>query len=320
MTVEHLPTIFSRATCTDRGLCPVTRLRNQVEAIESHSLYYEVHGTGPKKVVFIMGLNSSSFAWAEQAAHFGQNPEYSIVLFDNRGVGHSSTPRGPYTTSGMAADVIVLLDYLGWKAERQLHVVGTSMGGMIAQELALKIPGRIISLTLAVTTPGGPPWTNLPPWKGALSLAKLMFTTDIEKKIPIILEMVYPLAWLEATAEDDEQGRTNREIQIMTYRKRMLTTAPQHFLGAVSQMSAGLTHHVTPPRLKKISDSIPYVHIVTGDQDNLVSPENSRLIKSCMPDAELEEWEKTGHALHVQYPHKFNRMLERVFAQGERRC
>ncbi|KAJ7236736.1 Alpha/Beta hydrolase protein [Mycena haematopus] len=311
-----LATLFDSATCSRKGLCPVTRLRNQVEALESHSLYYEVHGNGKEKLVFIMGLNSSSFAWVAQVRHFGRLSDYSTLVFDNRGVGHSGTPRGPYSTSGMAEDAIVLLDYLGWTEKRGLHVVGISLGGMIAQELATRIPDRIASLTLVVTTPGGAPWSNFPPWKGALALARLTFTTDIEAKIPIILPMLYPPAWLEEPAEDYDDGRTNREVQIELYRQRILTTAPQHLIGALSQMWAALTHHVTPERLRGISEAIPKVLIVTGDQDNLVSPANSLYIKKCMPDAEFEQWENTGHGIHSQRPKKFNQMLERVFKEG----
>ncbi|KAJ7871486.1 alpha/beta-hydrolase [Mycena olivaceomarginata] len=304
-----LATLFDSATCSRKGLCPVTQIRDQVEALESHSLYYEVHGNGPEKLVFIMGMNSSAFAWLPQVQHFGPLSNYSMLVFDNRGVGHSGTPRGPYTTSGMAEDAIVLLDHLGWTEKRGIHVIGVSLGGMIAQ-------GAIISLTLAVTTPGGAPWTNFPPWKGFISLGRLTFMTDVELKIPIILAMCYPLSWLEEPAEDDAEGRTNREVQTELYRKRILTTAPQHLIGALSQMCAGLTHHVTSERLRRISETIPKVLILTGDEDNLVSPANSVYIKSCMPDAELEQWENTGHALHVQRPKKFNKMLERVFREG----
>jgi pimeloyl-ACP methyl ester carboxylesterase len=66
-------------------------------------------------------------------------------------------------TSGMAEDVITLLEHVGWIEERQLHVVGVSMGGMVAQELATRIPRRIISLVLVVTSAGGHIWNNLPP-------------------------------------------------------------------------------------------------------------------------------------------------------------
>ncbi|KAJ7470341.1 alpha/beta-hydrolase [Mycena latifolia] len=318
--LEGLSTIFDTATCSRKGLCPVTRIRNQVETFESHSLYYEIHGTGPEKLVFVMGLNSSSFAWLAQVQHFGRLSDYSMLVFDNRGVGHSGVPRGPYTTSGMAEDAIVLLDYLGWTEKRDLHVVGISLGGMISQELATRIPERIASLTLAVTTPGGHPWTNLPPWKGFTSLARLMFTPDLNLKIPIILDMVYPLQWLDEPAEDDKEGRSNREIQTEIYRHRITITAPQHLVGALSQMSAGLTHHVTQQRLRAISEVIPKVLILTGDEDNLVAPSNSRYMKNCMPDAELEEWKGTGHALHVQQPKQFNQLLERVFKEGRRKA
>ncbi|KAJ7756835.1 alpha/beta-hydrolase [Mycena maculata] len=315
-----LKTLFDTSTCTRKGLCPVTRIRKQVEALESHSLYYEVHGTGPQKVAFIMGLNSSCFAWLSQVQHFGRLADYTILVFDNRGVGHSGTPRGPYTTSGMAEDAIVLLDYLGWTEKRDIHVVGISLGGMIAQELATRIPERIVSLTLAVTTPGGPFWTNFPPWKGLVSLAKLTFTADVEQKIPLILDMVYPTKWIDEPAEEDEEGRMNREVQVELYRQRFLHTAPQVFIGSLSQMSAGLTHHVTSQRLKSISEAIPKVLILTGDDDNLVNPSNSILLKSSMPDAELVQWEATGHALHVQRPKRFNQLLERVFKEGRRKA
>lgn len=89
--------------------------------------------------------------------YFGQQEKYSLLVFDNRGVGNSDTPRGPYSfvfyeslaimstnlkhavfspayrTSGMAEDIVVLLDFIGWTDPRQLHVVGISMGGMISQ-------------------------------------------------------------------------------------------------------------------------------------------------------------------------------------------
>ncbi|KAJ7093173.1 Alpha/Beta hydrolase protein [Mycena epipterygia] len=317
---SDFPSIFDPATLSRKGLCPVTRLRHQGGTFESHSLYYEIHGTGPEKLVFIMGLNSSSFAWLSQVQHFGRLSEYSMLVFDNRGVGHSGVPRGPYTTSGMAEDAIVLLDYLAWTTKRDLHVVGISLGGMIAQELATRIPERVASLTLAVTTPGGTPWMNLPPWKGFISLTKLMFTTDIDAKIPLILEMVYPLHWLDTPAEGDEEGRSNRQVQTEIYRRRILITAPQRLFGALSQMAAALTHHATPQRLRNIAEAIPKVLILTGDEDNLVLPSNSRYIKSCMPDAELEEWEGTGHALHVQRPKQFNQLLERVFKEGRRKA
>lgn len=97
-SIPQLPTIFDASTCVRKGLCPVTQIRHQGgDPLESHSLYYEQHGSGPIKVIFIMGLNSSSFSWELQVKHFGSSGKHSVLVFDNRGVGNSGYPRGPYT-------------------------------------------------------------------------------------------------------------------------------------------------------------------------------------------------------------------------------
>ncbi|KAF4616102.1 hypothetical protein D9613_011399 [Agrocybe pediades] len=416
--VSSIPTVFSPETRLRRGLCPVTALQesttsNKVidDTFESHSLYYEQHGPARinlikdevqrqkeiaklRKVVFIMGLNSSCFGWSAQVKWFsgmtrpseldGQE-EYTALVFDNRGVGNSGYPRGPYTTSGMAEDVICLLDYLGWTGERDLTIVGISMGGMIAQEflessawfghreckrdvvhdvkhvllcfrisiaikkcstlnlfleLAYRIPTRISSMVLAVTTPGGHFWQNLPPLKGVTSLAKLIVTPDAEKKAPIVMEMLFPIPWLEETAVDDSgKRRTNREIQTEGFHHRFSLTTPQRFLGHISQMAAGLTHHVSPSRLSDIAANVPKIIILTGDEDNLVRPSGSMKIWHGMtgkpPPAdvlreardetdgekgriELIQWKGTGHAIHAQRALEFNRLVERCVQEGRR--
>lgn len=305
-----LPTMFDPETCTRKGLFPVSSVRNKDDPLESHSLYYEQHGSGPEKVLFVMGMNSSSFAWRWQVEHFGRNSRYSVLVFDNRGVGHSGTPRGPYTTDGMAEDAIALLNYMGWTEERSIHLVGVSLGGMISQKLALRIPERLISLTLAVTTAGSAYfWNNLPPWKGIVGLARATFTADPEKKIPIVLDMVFPADWLAA----------NRAWVLHDYRERMRITPPQRPMGAFSQMFAGLTHHVRPEQLRAIAARVPKVLILTGDDDNLVRPQCSLYLKEHMPQAELVQWEHTGHGIHVQWRERFNQLVERVFEEGRQR-
>jgi pimeloyl-ACP methyl ester carboxylesterase len=321
---EEFPTVFDNTTCVRKGLCPVTKIRGQNEdPLESHSLYYEQHGSGTVKVVFIMGLNSSCFGWSKQVLHLTGvqqtwKDDYSVLVFDNRGVGNSSTPTGPYSTAGMAADVVALLDFVGWTDERCVNVVGISLGGMIALELSTLIPERVNSLVLAVTTPGGRPWQNFPPWTGVKSLARLIVTADFNAKAKIILPMLFPESWLQLQSDED-LNRTNYQVQMEDFLRRVAITRPQGLVGHISQMIAGLNHYVSPDRLSKISRSIPKVTIVTGDQDHLVDPRHSFDIKKYMPEAEIVQWQETGHAIQMQRSQQFNELMQRTFLEGSQR-
>ena len=84
-----------------------------------------------------MGLGGMKYAWQRQTKDFGhiQAEKYSCLIYDNRGIGDSDKPQARYSTSEMAKDIIEVIDHLGWSDKRQLHVIGISMGGMIAQEV-----------------------------------------------------------------------------------------------------------------------------------------------------------------------------------------
>lgn len=84
-----------------------------------------------------MGLGTFKMGWQWQVQYFGheQQSKYTCLVLDNRGMGESDKPLARYSTSEMARDTLEVIDYLGWMSPRQLHVVGVSMGGMIAQEL-----------------------------------------------------------------------------------------------------------------------------------------------------------------------------------------
>lgn len=108
--------------------------------------------------------------------------------------------------------------------------------------------------------------------------------------------------------------------RLQEYLKRIEATRLQSPLGAISQMSAGLTHSVSAARLRTISSSIPKVLIITGDKDNLVDPSNSKYLKANMPEAEFIQWENTGHAIHIQWSQRYNALLERIIREGREKA
>ncbi len=110
------------------------------------SLYYQVHGSGGDPVLLIMGLGSDLHFWERQIPAFAAR--HRVIAFDNRGVGRSDKPPGPYSVAMLAADAARVLDAA---AVERAHVVGLSMGGMIAQELAIAHAERVGALVLAGT-------------------------------------------------------------------------------------------------------------------------------------------------------------------------
>ena len=108
---------------------------------------YKVEGEG-NPLVMIMGFGSPRSGWSSQIPFFKKH--FRVVTFDNRGAGKSDKPAGPYTTKMMADDAVKLMDALGIQ---KADIVGASMGGMIAQELAINYPEKAGKLVLACTYP-----------------------------------------------------------------------------------------------------------------------------------------------------------------------
>jgi 3-oxoadipate enol-lactonase len=109
-------------------------------------LYFEVHGTAGVPLVLVHGLTGDISDWRFQVSEFA--PTHRVLVLDNRGPGRSSTPSA-YGMDVMAADVEAVAAHVGFE---RYHVVGHSMGGAIAQEMALRNPGRLLSLTLHDTS------------------------------------------------------------------------------------------------------------------------------------------------------------------------
>ncbi|KAJ3321512.1 hypothetical protein HDU76_014081, partial [Blyttiomyces sp. JEL0837] len=117
-------------------------------------IYYELHGNGPKKVLLVAGWGNSCRAWVTSLNYFkAMKDQYEVCVFDNRGVGDSDQNGKGFTVKDMALDALDLLRFLGW--EKDVLLVGVSMGGMISMELIMAAPKDTFAAAALVSTRAG---------------------------------------------------------------------------------------------------------------------------------------------------------------------
>lgn len=241
-------------------------------ATDGTRLHYEIHGAGPT-VLLIMGLGSNAHGWYRTIPWLAER--YEVIAFDNRGTGRSDVPPGAYSTAQMAGDAAAVLD----AAERDAaHVIGASLGGMIAQRLVLAYPHRCRSLVLVCTTPGGPHAARA----GDDVLAAMVEGGDDPS-------VVYRRnAWF-LYGETTRTRHPERIEEDLVYRNKIPTT-PTGYLG---QLQAAMTHDAWEdlPGL-----TLPTL-VIHGDADLLIPPANGRLLADRIPGAELVLVPGAGHML-----------------------
>ncbi|MFN8544876.1 MAG: alpha/beta fold hydrolase [Candidatus Binatia bacterium] len=258
-------------------------------------LYYEEHGSGDP-LLLIMGFATDSTGWLLQTPDFARH--YRTIVFDNRGVGRSAKPPGPYTIHQMADDAAGLLSALGIE---RAHVLGISMGGMIAQELALRHPGRIRALVLACTYPEPDAdvertreftLTQLGGSVSATGEAKI----DLSALDPLtFFQHLLPLVFNPEFLERELPRLMPLFSGVLTYGFSM-----EAILG---QLSAVMGHKATD-RLHQIT--APTL-VLTGDADRLIPPANSDVIARHIPGARLVTFSGGSHAFNLEMPNAFNR-------------
>ncbi|KDE07207.1 hypothetical protein MVLG_02430 [Microbotryum lychnidis-dioicae p1A1 Lamole] len=312
--VEYPATVFDPATTLRKGFCTVCTKSSRDPA--RHKLYYEIHGDPSpesKRLLFIMGLNNSSFAWQAQVAFFGRAKGVQVLVFDNRGVGSSDAPRRLYKTSEMAQDTLELLEYLEWTEEKSLNVVGVSMGGMTALELATLIPQRINSLILTSTKSGTA--FDLPKLPVVSMFARLSFGLfkDVSQAVGLVCSVLFPEEYLDSI--DEKTGKTRREIHSENFIQRIAITKRQTVAGRIGQMVAVFNHHVSEERLNTIGKTINKVYIIHGDQDMLVDFQRGKDLHAAIPGSHFKEVKGGGHALPSQIVDEYNAWIESIISE-----
>ena len=239
-----------------------------------HALSWRSEGEG-EPVLMIMGLSGSSRAWYLLLPHVAAH--HRAILFDNRGTGDSDPVAGPMTMRAMAADAVAVLDAAGVESA---HVLGASMGGMIAQHVALDHRRRVRSLILACTTAGGGPRAR-PPWRLLASAAIRPVLGPART-----FGLVAPALYAERTRrERPERVRADLEV-------RMSDNTPSRTTYA--QMAA-IARHDTRRRLAEL-DGLP-VTVIHGEEDALVPVERGRELAAAIPGARLVTLPECGHLL-----------------------
>lgn len=248
---------------------------------------YSVHGDSGPPVLLIMGFGMRGRVWRLQVEAFQRN--HRVVTFDNRGIGDSEGAPGPWRMRDLASDALRVLDALGWPSA---HVVGASMGGMIAQEVALHAPDRLRSLGLLVTHAGGP--SARPPL--ARSLRSLVGGRLLppERRLHPIGHLLYPRRFVRSTDREALAARmaeqTGARVPPSTWRKQF---------GAISK-------HDTRARLPRLETP---TLVVSAARDALVDPRESERLARYLPRAELLRFEEAGHGILYQCAETLNRRL-----------
>jgi 3-oxoadipate enol-lactonase len=243
-------------------------------------LAYTIDGDGAETVVLVNGLADTKETWELQipalAAH------YRLVSYDNRGVGESSTPPGPYSTKEMAADLAGLVDAL--ELER-FHLVGVSMGGMIAQEYAIAHSDRLLSASFCSTYS----------YPGPFCLRLFSCWRDLVPSLGVGFTQREVVLWAFTT--DFFEQRTEELEEMET----VMANNPQPAEPYLAQLSSIETHD-TRGRLAHVA--CPAMTLV-GREDLIIYPKLSRRLHEELPDSTWVEV-PGGHACLWEFPEAFN--------------
>jgi len=238
------------------------------------NIYYEIHGQG-EPLLMIQGLSNYSGHWTTLLPPFAK--EYRVIIFDNRGTGRTDKPETPYTMEMMAADTSGLLEAIGID---RANVLGVSMGGMIAQEFSLDYPNKVINLILGCTSCGRE--HGIPP--SPESIAFLANPERAKLSIEQRARETAPWLWTEAFIKKQPEA-VDRYVAITTK-----YPTPLHGLAGQMQAVAGGDTYERLPQIKA-----PTL-VIAGDSDRLIPFENSKIIASRIPGAELVIVKNAGHA------------------------
>lgn len=260
------------------------------------SLHYTSHGHQGPYVVFLTGYAVGGGVWEDQVAAL--SPDHRVVCLDNRGGGLTRAPTAPWTMTTLARDVTALLDHLG---AREVHLVGCSMGGMIAQEVALLAKERLRSLTL-ITTHAGRFRDRLPRLETALGVVRSNVGSR-ERRRAAVASLLFPDSYLAHGPRERIDHALDRDFLEQPPLADRLAQ-----LGAIMQ-------HDAARRLHRLA-GLPTLVIVAG-QDRLIPPSGCEALATLIPGARRHRFSEAGHGVIGQCADAVNALIRGHVAAAE---
>jgi 3-oxoadipate enol-lactonase len=250
-------------------------------AVNGFDIHYEVHGAG-EPLLCVHGLGCDRRAWALQIEPFGER--FEAVFFDNRDVGQSSLATHGYTTADMAQDVLALADHLDLDS---FHLLGVSLGGMVAQQVALAAPERVRTLTLALTHGGVARAGRV---RGRL-LGSYARHLPPEDRVDNLLYLCYTEAFFE-----------NEQLYQFVRKTLLEDPRPQPPEAFARQAAAGANHDVR----KRLGELGMPVHVIGAERDLMIPPWKSQELASLIPGSKLTMIAGQGHGVMWELAADFN--------------
>ncbi|KAK2008212.1 glycylpeptide N-tetradecanoyltransferase [Colletotrichum eremochloae] len=289
-------------------------------------MWYEIHGNGPKKIVWIMGLGGSRNLWKRQTRYFGHqnSAQYSSLVFDNRGVGKSAKPNCRYTTLEMAKDLVELLRQIGWldtdsqSYPRDLNIAGISLGGMIAQEVSLLIPRRIQSLILISTA------TRLLRTVNSLEHMKqrimMFFPSGPDDELNNKAHRIFAQKFLDSTdtgsIDPGNKFPTNLDrFKAEELNERTEDTEMSRRKGTFLQAIAAGWHHKSDAEVARIGNIIgrSRIMVMHGTLDETITFQHFEVMKSALGDGpDYIAWKDCGHIPIWEREAEFNEAVREI--------